>query len=75
MIKPFPLAAYQGGLGGARSTLKIKKDSSTFNLELVKTSDILTTLGQKKKAGQILVGFALETDNTSKDWHHTTKSW
>jgi len=45
------------------STLKIKKDSSTFNLELVKTSDILTTLGQKKKAGQILVGFALETDN------------
>ena len=45
------------------STLKIKKDSAAFELELVKTSDILTTLGQKKKAGQILVGFALETDN------------
>ena len=45
------------------STLKIKKDSPAFELELVKTSDILTTLGQKKKAGQILVGFALETDN------------
>jgi phosphopantothenoylcysteine decarboxylase/phosphopantothenate--cysteine ligase len=45
------------------STLKIKKDSSEFGLELVKTSDILATLGQKKKAGQILVGFALETDN------------
>jgi phosphopantothenoylcysteine decarboxylase/phosphopantothenate--cysteine ligase len=44
-------------------TLKIKKDSPAFELELVKTSDILTTLGQKKKAGQILVGFALETDN------------
>ena len=45
------------------SSLKIKKDSPAFELELVKTSDILTTLGQKKKAGQILVGFALETDN------------
>lgn len=45
------------------STLKIKKDSSEFGLDLVKTSDILATLGQKKKAGQILVGFALETDN------------
>jgi phosphopantothenoylcysteine decarboxylase/phosphopantothenate--cysteine ligase len=45
------------------STLKLKKDSSIFELALVKTSDILTTLGQKKKAGQILVGFALETDN------------
>jgi phosphopantothenoylcysteine decarboxylase/phosphopantothenate--cysteine ligase len=45
------------------STLKIKKDSSEFELELVKTPDILATLGQKKKPGQILVGFALETDN------------
>ena len=45
------------------SALKIKKYSPAFELELVKTSDILTTLGQKKKAGQILVGFALETDN------------
>jgi len=45
------------------STLKIKKDSSALELELVKTSDILATLGQSKKPGQILVGFALETDN------------
>jgi len=45
------------------STLKIKKDSSAFELELVKTTDILATLGQKKIAGQILVGFALETDH------------
>jgi phosphopantothenoylcysteine decarboxylase/phosphopantothenate--cysteine ligase len=45
------------------STLKIKKDTSAFELELVKTSDILATLGQEKKSGQILVGFALETDN------------
>ena len=45
------------------SALKIKKDSSEFGLELVKTSDILAILGQEKKTGQILVGFALETDN------------
>ncbi|WEK20274.1 MAG: bifunctional phosphopantothenoylcysteine decarboxylase/phosphopantothenate--cysteine ligase CoaBC [Candidatus Pedobacter colombiensis] len=42
---------------------KIKKTSSEFSLELKKTEDILATLGQLKKAGQILVGFALETQN------------
>lgn len=45
------------------SALKIKKDRSEFGLELVKTSDILATLGREKKTGQILIGFALETDN------------
>jgi phosphopantothenoylcysteine decarboxylase/phosphopantothenate--cysteine ligase len=39
---------------------KIKKNSATFTLELSRTKDILLTLGEKKKAGQILVGFALE---------------
>jgi phosphopantothenoylcysteine decarboxylase/phosphopantothenate--cysteine ligase len=39
---------------------KIKKNSETFTLELSRTKDILKTLGEKKKAGQILVGFALE---------------
>lgn len=48
------------------STEKIKKNSDTFTLELSRTKDILHTLGQKKKAGQILVGFALEnTDETA----------
>ncbi len=42
------------------SSEKIKKNSGTFNLELTKTKDILKTLGEQKKAGQILVGFALE---------------
>ena len=44
---------------------KIKKgddDSQLFNIELVKTADILNTLGKQKRKGQILVGFALETD-------------
>ncbi|HEY4935471.1 MAG TPA: bifunctional phosphopantothenoylcysteine decarboxylase/phosphopantothenate--cysteine ligase CoaBC, partial [Puia sp.] len=39
---------------------KIKKNSETFTLELSRTKDILHALGEKKKAGQILVGFALE---------------
>lgn len=42
---------------------KIKKNSDEFSLELKKTTDILATLGQLKKARQILVGFALETQN------------
>ena len=40
---------------------KIKKTGDTMTIELVKTPDILKTLGMKKKAGQVLVGFALET--------------
>ncbi|SDL75408.1 phosphopantothenoylcysteine decarboxylase / phosphopantothenate--cysteine ligase [Pedobacter sp. ok626] len=46
-----------------KANQKIKKTSSEFSLELKKTEDILATLGQLKKAGQILVGFALETEN------------
>jgi phosphopantothenoylcysteine decarboxylase/phosphopantothenate--cysteine ligase len=45
------------------ANLKIKKDSPEFALDLIKTPDILAKLGQEKKAGQILVGFALETNN------------
>ncbi len=42
---------------------KIKKKEDILNIELVKTKDILMAMGEKKKPGQILVGFALETDN------------
>ena len=41
---------------------KIKKKDATFSLELIKTDDVLETLG-KQKTHQLLVGFALETDN------------
>jgi phosphopantothenoylcysteine decarboxylase/phosphopantothenate--cysteine ligase len=40
---------------------KIKKSSGTLTVELTKTKDILQSLGQEKRKGQILVGFALET--------------
>jgi phosphopantothenoylcysteine decarboxylase/phosphopantothenate--cysteine ligase len=42
---------------------KIKKTSGTLIIELTKTKDILKTLGEKKRNGQLLVGFALETMN------------
>ena len=41
---------------------KIKKSDDNFNLSMSKTIDIAQSLGAKKK-DQILVGFALETEN------------
>jgi phosphopantothenoylcysteine decarboxylase/phosphopantothenate--cysteine ligase len=46
------------------STQKIKKETDyEFSLELIKNSDIAFNLGKKKVKNQILVGFALETEN------------
>lgn len=45
------------------SEIKIKKAASSITLELEKTKDILKSLGEIKKENQILVGFALETNN------------
>lgn len=42
---------------------KIKKSGDNLTIELKKTSDILKHLGNVKKASQLLVGFALETNN------------
>ena len=40
-----------------------KERQLTLYIELTKTKDILKSLGEKKKKGQVLVGFALETNN------------
>lgn len=43
---------------------KIKKDGSqTASVNLVQNPDILSELGHSKKSGQVVFGFALETDN------------
>jgi phosphopantothenoylcysteine decarboxylase/phosphopantothenate--cysteine ligase len=44
---------------------KMKKESSSdvLNIQLTKTIDIASTLGSKKTENQLLVGFALETNN------------
>jgi phosphopantothenoylcysteine decarboxylase/phosphopantothenate--cysteine ligase len=42
---------------------KIKKGNSHFTLKLKPTVDILKTIASQKTKNQIIVGFALETDN------------
>lgn len=44
---------------------KIKKSDDDLKIELEKTPDIAATLGQQKKEGQLLIGFALETNDES----------
>ncbi len=45
------------------ATNKVKKTSDELVIELKKTKDILKNLGENKSSKQILVGFALETNN------------
>jgi phosphopantothenoylcysteine decarboxylase / phosphopantothenate---cysteine ligase len=45
------------------SVTKIKKDEDVIQINLKKTNDILKAMGELKKKDQLLVGFALETNN------------
>ncbi|WP_409253651.1 bifunctional phosphopantothenoylcysteine decarboxylase/phosphopantothenate--cysteine ligase CoaBC [Bacillus sp. SCS-153A] len=47
------------------SDIKMKKQDSNLVIEFERTKDILKTLGEKKK-GQLLVGFAAETNDVEK---------
>ncbi|TVR74041.1 MAG: bifunctional phosphopantothenoylcysteine decarboxylase/phosphopantothenate--cysteine ligase CoaBC [Marinilabiliales bacterium] len=42
---------------------KIKRSGESYSIEMKPTVDILAELGRAKKKGQVLAGFALETDN------------
>ena len=42
---------------------KMKKSGDELTITLKKTKDILAAIGERKKSGQLLVGFALETEN------------
>lgn len=46
---------------------KIKKQTDTLTLILEPTTDIAATLGKMKRSGQVIVGFALETNDEE---HH-----
>ncbi len=47
---------------------KIKREKDGIDsIELVKNPDIAATLGASKRPGQLLVGFALETDNEASN--------
>ena len=45
------------------ATSKIKRKGDTLTITLKPTTDIAAALGKMKRPGQVLVGFALETDN------------
>ncbi|MDZ7657880.1 bifunctional phosphopantothenoylcysteine decarboxylase/phosphopantothenate--cysteine ligase CoaBC [Fodinibius sp.] len=42
---------------------KVKKDKANSSIKLKQTPDILAWLGDHKKNGQVLIGFAMETEN------------
>lgn len=45
------------------SNEKIKKSTGNLTIELTKTKDILQYVGENKKENQVVIGFALETNN------------
>ena len=49
------------------SETKIKKEEGELTITLKKTRDILAEFGKNKKDGQVLVGFALETNNETEN--------
>ncbi len=46
---------------------KLKRGSGSITLEMKPTADILGEMGRNKRKGQVLVGFALETDNEKEN--------
>jgi phosphopantothenoylcysteine decarboxylase/phosphopantothenate--cysteine ligase len=59
----FMVAAVADFRPRTESSSKLKKDGGFSGIELEPTQDILAELGSEKTVGQILVGFALETDD------------
>ena len=57
-----------------KASQKIKKTSDRLSIELTKTQDIAAALGKEKKKGQIIVGFALETENEEANAFKKIKS-
>ncbi|MEI7498833.1 MAG: bifunctional phosphopantothenoylcysteine decarboxylase/phosphopantothenate--cysteine ligase CoaBC [Bacteroidota bacterium] len=57
-----------------KSTVKMKKSSFPVSLELFPTRDILKEIGKNKRKDQILVGFAMETDNELENAHQKLKN-
>jgi len=49
---------------------KIKRENGELSLQLIPTRDIAAALGQRKKNHQILVGFALETNDEESNARH-----
>jgi phosphopantothenoylcysteine decarboxylase/phosphopantothenate--cysteine ligase len=50
---------------------KRPKDTATWTLELEPTADVLSALGERRREGQLLVGFAAETEDAGLARAHT----
>jgi phosphopantothenoylcysteine decarboxylase/phosphopantothenate--cysteine ligase len=46
-----------------KATTKIKKSEAEIDLKLERTADILSEVARARKTGQLLIGFAAETDD------------
>lgn len=53
---------------------KIKKEQDNLNIKLKKNPDILAELGKNKKEGQILIGFAAESENLRENAYKKLKT-
>jgi phosphopantothenoylcysteine decarboxylase/phosphopantothenate--cysteine ligase len=53
---------------------KIKKKENSLSIPLVKTKDILATIGKLKTKKQVVIGFALETNNEEENALNKLKS-
>ena len=60
IIKAAAVADYRPAVVGAEKT---KKSDGNMNIELERTDDILAWLGAHRRAGQVLCGFSMETQN------------
>lgn len=67
MVQEFDIAVMAAAVAdyqpAEKMSEKIKKTGDELTLTLKKTPDILQALGERKKDNQILVGFALETND------------
>lgn len=51
------------------SELKIKKSEAELELKLERTTDILASVAKARRRGQVIVGFAAETNNLLRHAH------
>lgn len=62
------MAAAVSDFKPARSeSQKVKKEKAELSVELTQNPDILEWLGNRKKKNQVLIGFAMETENLKKN--------
>lgn len=57
-----------------RSDQKTKKESAKLSIKLEKNPDSLAWLGKNKRKGQVLIGFAMETENMLRNAKKKLKS-